>query len=98
MGFQESINSALGTAAGVIGKVNPGKADKLQAQTGFKSKTADFKNFDNNTVNKSAESLKREIEGKKAQDLRIKKRVEKVRQPKVKPDFTKPITKGMSFD
>ena len=98
MGFQESINSALGTAAGAIGKVNPGKNDKLHAQTGFKLKTADFKNFDKNTVNKSAAALKRELEGKKAQNLRVQERINKVRKPKPKPDFTKPIQEGMSFD
>lgn len=71
MGIQESINSALGTASSIASKVTP---DKAQEKTGFKTKTSDFRNFDNKTVNKSAQSLKREIEGKKAQGERIKKR------------------------
>ena len=92
MGFQESINSALGTASGIASKVAP---DKVKSITGFKSRTADFRNFDEEAVNKSAESLKREIEGKKAQNLRVQNRMKKVRE---KHDPSKVITKDMNLD
>ena len=75
MGIQESINSALGTASTIASKVAPeGAPDKAQEKTGLKARTSDFRNFDKNMANKSAQSLKREIQGKKAQAERIKQR------------------------
>jgi transcription initiation factor IIF auxiliary subunit len=71
MGIQESINSALGTASTIASKVAP---DKAQEKTGLKARTADFRNYDKNMADKSAQSLKREIQGKKAQTERIKQR------------------------
>lgn len=72
MGFQSTVNEAIGTTAGITSKVEQAQKEKMKALK--KSKTADFRNFDNKMANKSADSLKRELEGKRNQIERIKKR------------------------
>ena len=73
MGFQSTVNEAIGTTAGITSKVEQAQQEKMKALK-KKSKTTDFRNFDNKMANKSADSLKRELEGKRDQIKRIEKR------------------------
>lgn len=77
MGIQESINSALGTASSIAGKLAPSpEQEKVnKAVVPKKTRTADFKNFDVETGKKSEAKLKQEIKGKTAQKERVKKRI-----------------------
>lgn len=86
MSFQGVANQIIGTAQGVASKVNSyeqGKAKEIEKQARLQKrsrKTADFKNYNNITANKSAVSLKNEIEGKKQQNKRISNRIARVKK------------------
>lgn len=75
MGFQSAVNETIGTASGVIGKVDSARKEALKQ----KKKTASFSNFNKNTANRAREAIKSEREGKKAQLDRIKKRKKAVK-------------------
>ena len=84
MSFQGSTNQLLGIAQGVASKVKSEQVrsnKELERQLKSKSrKTADFKNYNHITANKSAETLKQEIRGKKQQQQRISNRIANVKK------------------
>ena len=79
MSIQKSINSILGstaTAVGAVGKqedINPKANPKASPP---KQRTQTFQNFNPVASEKAKASLKNEIEGRKQQKRRIKKRMD----------------------
>lgn len=79
MSIQQSINSILGstaTAVGAVGKqedINPKATPKASPP---KQRTQTFQNFSPEASEKAKASLNKEIEGRKQQKRRVKKRMD----------------------
>lgn len=75
MSIQQSINSILGSTATAVGAV--GKQEDITPKASQpKQKTQTFQNFSPVASEKAKSSLKKEIEGRKQQKRRIKKRMD----------------------
>lgn len=77
MAIQESINSMIGTASQVTSKVG-GLRENVTPSTPLKTRTQQFTNFNPFASERAKASLKRELEGRKQQKDRIKKRIREV--------------------
>lgn len=78
MSIQESINSVIGSASTVASKVGGLRENVTPSSTPLKSRTQQFQNFNPEASKLARASLKRELEGRKAQNKRINKRIREV--------------------
>lgn len=75
MGIQQSINSILGSTSTAVGNV--GKQEDINPKASPpKQRTQTFQNFSPEASEKAKASLKKEIEGRKKQKRRVKKRMD----------------------
>ena len=87
MSFQGSINQVLGSASEVASEVSEAQQVKAkELAKGMKAKTQTFKNFDKVSATRAKATLQNELAGKKAQDTRIKTRIETVRKKRMLRD------------
>ena len=77
MSIQESINSVIGSASTVASKVG-GLRENVTPSTPVKTRTQQFQNFNPEASKLARASLKRELEGRKAQKQRIINRIKEV--------------------
>ena len=78
MSIQESINAVIGSASTVASKVGGIRKNVTPTSTPAKSRTQQFSNFNPYASEMARASLKRELEGRKAQKKRINERIREV--------------------